>query len=388
MVAPAMKFLPLIWAGLWRRPARTALTMISVISAFVLFGVLQGFTSGLDRLVSDAHADRLVTQSQVSNIDPLPVAMAGDISRVPGVRLVAKVLYFGGPFRRPSEFIGALAMDPDELRGIDDQLKVTPVEWAALKARRTGALISTEDAKLYDIKVGDRIPLKPQFWSNKDGTHLFPVDIVGLYEADPNDPMVGSGVVLNYDYVDQLRAPPGAGTVNVFAERIADPRQASQIAAAIDRLSTNSAHPTRTFSERQLAQESVSSLGQVGLAVQMIASAVFFALLFSVGAVMIQAGRERTAEFSTLKTLGYTDRMVFALILVEALILCALAASVGLAVSRGLYPIVVKATGFNLEAGPIFGTGFAVAAVLALITGAVPAWRASRLSIVDGLAGR
>jgi putative ABC transport system permease protein len=115
---------------------------------------------------------------------------------------------------------------------------------------------------------------------------------------------------------------------------------------------------------------------------------VFFALLFSVGAVMIQSGRERTAEFATLKTLGFTDNALFALILAETLILCAVAASVGLAASRGLYPVVVKATGFRLEAGPIFGVGFVVAAVLALVTGAIPAWRASRLSIVDGLAGR
>jgi len=387
MVA-AMKFLPLIWAGMWRRPARTALTMVSVVSAFVLFGVLQGFSSGLHQLIASAHADRLVTQSQVSNIDPLPVAMAADIGRTPGVKLVGKLLYFGGPFRRPGEFIGATAMDPDELRGLDDQLKVTPAEWAALKARRTGALISTENAKLYDLKVGDRLPLNPQFWANRDGTHLFPVDIVGLYQGDDTDPMIGSNVILNYDYVDQLRAPPGPGTVNVFIERIADPRQASQIAAAIDRLSINSAHPTRTFSERQLAQESVSSLGQVGLAVQMIASAVFFALLFSVGAVMVQSGRERTSEFAVLKTLGYTDRLVFALILVEALILCLLAATLGLAASRGLYPVVMKVTGFRLTAGPIFAAGLAVAAVLALVTGSIPAWRASRLSIVDGLAGR
>jgi putative ABC transport system permease protein len=382
-----MKYLPLIWAGVWRRPGRATLTMVSVIAAFVLFGVLQGFTAGLDQLVSDAHADVLVTQSQVSNIDPLPVAMAPDIARTPGVKLVAKVLFFGGPFRSPKEFIPALAMDPDELRSLDDRLSVTPAQWAALKAKRTGALVSTEYATLYGIKIGDRLPLKPQFWSNKDGTHLWPVDIIGIYPAVVDDQLAGSGVILNYDYVDQMRMP-GAGTVNVFCERIADPRQASQVAAAIDRLSTNSAHPTRTFSERQLAQESVSSLGQVGLAVQMIASAVFFALLFSVGAVMIQSGRERTAEFSTLKALGYSDRTIFALILIEALILCGVAAAVGLTASRWLYPVVTKTTGFNLHAGPVLVTGLAVAAVLALITGAIPAWRAARLPIVDGLAGR
>ena len=381
-----MKFLPLLWAGLWRRPVRTTLTLVSIVSAFVLFGVLQGFTAGLDSLVSAAQADVLVTQSQVSDIDPLPVAMAKDIGRVPGVKVVAKLLYMGGPFRSSHEFIPGIAIDPDEIRALDDRLKVTPDQWAALKARRTGALMSADRAKLFDLKVGDRISLTPNLWANRDGSNVWPVDIVGIYPALTDDPIAG-GALLNYDYVDQGRAK-GAGTVNIFSERIADPRQSSQVAAAIDSLSTNSAHPTRTFSERQLAQQAVSSLGQVGLAVQMIAGAVFFALLFSVGAVMIQSGRERTAEFATLKTLGFTDGTLFALILIETLVLCVLAASVGLAASRGLYPVVMKATSINLHAGPIFGTGIVVAALLALVAGAVPAWRASRLSIVDGLAGR
>ena len=51
-----MKFLPLIWAGVWRRPGRAALTMVSMVSAFVLFGVLQGFSSGLSKLIADSHS--------------------------------------------------------------------------------------------------------------------------------------------------------------------------------------------------------------------------------------------------------------------------------------------------------------------------------------------
>jgi putative ABC transport system permease protein len=383
-----MKYLPLIWAGIWRRPIRAGLTMISVISAFVLFGVLQGFSAGLGRLIANAHADLLLSQSQVSNIDPLPVSLRSDISRIPGVRVVARMIFFGGPFRRPNEGVPALAIDPDELRSLDDQLKVSPDQWAAMKRVRTGALVSSDIAKIYDIKVGDRIPLHPNFVANRDGTHTWPVDIVGIYPGDPDDNCCGRGVLLNYDYVDKARASE-AGTVHIFNTRIADPRKSAEIAAAIDRLTANSPHATRTFSDRQLAQAAVTGIGQVGLAVKFITSAVFFALLFSVGAVMIQAGRERTSEFAVLKTLGYSDRGVLMLFLSETLIFCLAAAALGLALSRLLYPIVVKVVGFNgFPAGPVAWVGLAVAAVLALITGVIPAWRASRLSIVDALAVR
>ncbi|MFI4934600.1 MAG: ABC transporter permease [Caulobacterales bacterium] len=382
-----MKYLPLVWAGIWRRPGRTALTMLSVISAFVLFGILQGFTAGLGKLVANAHADLLVTQSQVSNIDPLPIAMAKDIGRTPGVKVVARVLFLGGPFRGPNQFIPAAAVDADELRALDDQLHISVDQWAALKRTRSGALVSADLASLYGLKVGDRVPIKPTYWTNRDGTHLWPVDIVGIYPENADDNLFGRGVVLNYDYVDQSRAA-GAGTVNVFVVRIDEPLKAGQIVAAIDRLSANSAHATRTFSDRQLALASVSRIGQVGLAVRMITGAVFFALLFSVGAVMIQSARERTGEFAVLKTLGFGGGALLALILAETMTFCLAAAALGLAVSALLFPTVIKAIQFNVTPGPMMSFGLLVAALLALVTGAVPAWRAARLSIVDALADR
>jgi putative ABC transport system permease protein len=382
-----MKFLPLIWAGIWRRPGRAALTMISVVSAFVLFGVLQGFSAGLNKLITDAHADVLITQSQVSNIDPLPISMARDIARIAGVKVVARVVFLGGPFRGPNDFFPAVATDPDETRALDDELPITPEQWTALKRTRSGILVPSDFAKLYGLKVGDRVPLRPTFWTNRDGAHLWPVDIVGIYPAKADDPFFARSAFLNYDYIDQSRAG-GDGTVNVFDVRIADPLKAGEVAAAIDRLSVNSAHATRTFSERQLALASVSSIGQVGLAVRMITGAVFFALLFSVGAVMIQSGRERTSELAVLKTLGFGDGALLALILTETMIFCLVAAAAGLAISTFIFPVVIKAIKFNITPGPMMGVGFAAAALLALIAGAIPAWRAARLSIVDALAGR
>jgi putative ABC transport system permease protein len=362
--------------------------MVSMVSAFVLFGVLQGFSSGLGKLIADSHADILATRSQVSFLDPLPISMSKDIARIPGVKVVSRLLFLGGAFRGRNEFLPANAVDPDEVRAFDDQLQVTPDQWAALKRTRTGALISSDYAKLYDIKVGDRIPLKPQYLANRNGAHLWLVDIVGVYPQNVHDAIFGRDVILNYEYVDQSRAD-GAGTVNEFDVRIDDPRRAGQISAAIDRLTVNSGHATRTFSQRQLALAAVSTLGQVGLAVQLITGAVFFALIFSVGAVMIQSGRERTGEFAVLKTLGFGDHGLLAVILAETMIFCLIAAAIGLSGSLLLYPVVVKMVNFNgFPSGSMMPVGFAAAALLALVTAAVPAWRTARLSIVDALAGR
>ena len=382
-----MKFIPLVWAGIWRRPGRAALTLVSMICAFVLFGVLQGFSGGLDRLVSDSQADLLITQSQVSSIDALPVSLAPQIAALPGVRVVAKVVLMGGPFRGPNDFIPAVAVVPAEVQTMDDRLGISPQQWAALAHDRAGVLLPVDFAKTHDLKVGDRIPLKSNFVQRKDGAPSWPLDVVGVFQGADSDPF-SSNVFMNYDYADEGRAT-GAGTVHAFDVRVDSPAHAAQIAAAIDRLSANSPHATRTYSTRQLALASVASIGQVGLAVRLIMGAVFFALLFSVGAVMIQASRERTGEIAVLKTLGFGDAALAGLILAEALVFCLIAAATGLAISRYLYPVMLRALQFNgVPAGPTLIVGFVFAAGLALVTAAVPVWRARQLSIVDALAGR
>ena len=135
---------------------------------------------------------------------------------------------------------------------------------------------------------------------------------------------------------------------------------------------------------------SVDRLGDVGLAVQLISGAVFFALLFSVGAVMIQSGRERTTEFGVLKAMGFGDGTLIAMTLAEVLLLLSLAAAaLGLAISTAVYPLAAHTTGFHVKAGPsALPVGLAYAVVLALVAGSLPAWRAARLPIVDALAGR
>lgn len=381
-----MKFLPLIWAGMWRRPGRAALTLVSMICAFVLFGVLQGFSAGLDGLVARAHADTLVVNSQVSNIDPLPVSLAPRIAALPGVKDVAKIVLMSGPFRDADDFMPALAVDPAGLQGLDVAPTITAAQWAALASHPSGALVPADFARLHDLKVGDRIPMKPNFVQRRDGAPSWPVDVIAIYPDKPDDDF--RTVFVNYDYVDQARAT-AAGTVNAFDIRVDDPAHAAQIAAAIDRLSQNSPHATRTFTTKQLRLASVAQIGQVGLAVRLIMGAVFFALLFSVGAVMIQSARERTGEIAVLKTLGFGDVALTAMILAEALVFCLIAAGLGLALSNLLYPVMLKALSFDgVPAGPTLAVGFVVAALLALVTAAVPAWRASRLSIVDALAGR
>jgi len=380
-----MKFLPLIWAGIWRKPGRAVLTLLSVVNAFLLFGVLQGFASGLNHAVAETHADVLLSLSRIST-EPLPVAQIGQIRLVQGVRAATPMVPFISSYRTPTSIVPADAVDASQILAVDPGLTIPPSMIAALQRDRTGAIVSRVLATRFGWKVGDRVPLRALTVTNRDGSPTWPVDIVGIFSSTGGT-LFKNAMLINFDYVDQGRTT-NSGTAPVFVIRIDDPNRANQVAAAIDHLFANSAHETKTATVRQIAQNSLKQIGDIGLVINAIVAAVFFALLFSVGALMMQSVRERTPELAVLKTLGFTDRGLMGLILAESLTFCLVSAAIGLGIAALLFPIARQLIGFNVQAGPLMLVGFALAVGLALISGLPPAIRAMRLQVVDALAGR
>ena len=380
-----MKFLPLIWAGVWRRPGRAVLTLLSIVTAFLLFGLLQGFASGLNQAGSLTHADVLLTFSRVSQVEPLPVSQAAQIRTVPGVAAVTPVVSFTGIYRTALQIVPAFAVDIDQLAAADPTL-ITPGQASAMHSHRAGVLLASVLAGRYGLKVGDTLPLRSLQWSNRDGTQTWPLEVVGVH-AGAKDDIFTNIALVNYDYVDQGRTS-AQGTASLFVLRVADPNQANQVASAVDRMFANSPHETKTATQRQLAQDQLKQIGDIGLVVNEIVGAAFFALLFSVGSVMMQSVRERTPELAVLKTLGFSDGAVLALIVGEAIVLCLVSAAIGLGLAAMMFPVIKAGIGFNVQAGPVLLVGLVLAVALALVVGLPPAIRGMRLSIVDALAGR
>ena len=382
-----MKYLHLVWAGIWRRPGRTTMTLLSIVNAFLLYGLLQGFISGMGTTVAATHADVLITASKISQVEPLPLSQLPQIRATPGVRAATPLIIFHGGFRttQPVNFRG-FAVDPDSFVATNPDLTVPPAAIDALKRNRAGALLAAPVAAAFNLKVGDKMPVKSMLWSNKDGG-AWPLDVAGIYKGNPKDLFFGSALLANFDYVDQARTQ-SAGTTSIYLVRVVDPAQASAVAQRIDAQFANSPNETKTESEQQLAADSIKQIGDIGFVVRAIVGAVFFALLFSVGAVMMQSVRERTPELAVLKTLGFTDGAVLALILAESTVFCIVSAAIGLGVATLIFPLIKLAVGFDVHAGPVLLIGLGLAAVLALVSGLPPAVRGMRLSIVDALAGR
>jgi putative ABC transport system permease protein len=380
-----MKFLPLIWSGIWRKPGRTVLIFLQVCVAFALFGVLQGLKSGVEHAIGETRADLLLVHGSLSLIDSLPLGLLEQIKSVPGVKVVAPVELFGAIYQNPSQKLGVVAIRPDEGWLSAFTYTIAPDYVAAFRRTRTGAIIREGLAKKYGWKVGDHIPLM-SMTAQMNGSTDWAFDVVGTYR----DSDLGGGndtLLINYAYFDEARLA-GKGTVKHFNVAISDPRLAVSVSDEIDRRFANSANETRTESLRELAQSQMQSIGDLNFLIRAILSAVLVALLFATATMMMQSTRERTPEFAVLKTLGFTDNAVFLFILAEAMLVFIAGAACGLALATLVFPLASQFVhGLSMPIA-IVVVGLAWGALVAVISASIPAYQAARLKIAAALASR
>ncbi len=385
-----MKFLHLVWAALTRRKVRTSLTLLSVVVAFVLFGLLESVNSVFTmagHTLGGAH--RLITISRMGLFTPMPMSLQAQIRAVPGVEQVSRYSFFGGTYQNPKNAIGSLFAVQRNFFDLYPEFKIAPAALRAFDATQTGAIVGAALAKKYHWKVGDQIPIKAMIFPRKGGSYTWTFDLVGIYRARTT--FEEQDFLFRWRYFDQARAF-GKGTVGLYVEKIVHPRQAGGIAAAIDALSANSDHETKTQSDSAFAVDFLSQFVDLGLIVHAIMGAVFFTLMLLTGNTMAQAVRERTPELAVLKTLGFANRVVVLLVLAESVLLVILGGALGLLLAAGVVHILQAQMGTQFPMMPvgagIWLRGIVVMALIGLAVGALPARRGMRLRIVDALAGR
>lgn len=386
-----MKYFPLLWATLWRKKVRTILTLLSLVAAFLLLGLLQAanslFSGGTQRL----SANLLITQARVSFTSPLPMRHLSQLESIPGVASVSWSQFFGGVYKDQKNFFPQFAVDPDRWLSTFTECKLPPEQQAAWKGSRTAVIAGRQLVERFGWKLGEPIPLLSQIWPLKDGSRAWNFELAGIFDdvTERSCPRMGN-MYLRYDYFDEARQF-GQGNAGIFVLRIADPNRAESISRTIDALFENSPDETKTQSEKEFTLNFVRQVGNLSLILNGILGAVFFTILMLTGNTMSQSVRERIPELAVLKTLGFTNRMVLLLVIAESLLICVIGglAGMGLAtlVMKGLAhapiqfpPIIADARVWQMAFASMFGVG--------LLVGLPPALKAMRLSIVDGLSGR
>jgi putative ABC transport system permease protein len=383
-----MKYVGLVLSGLLRRKLRTGLTLLSLIAAFTLLGLLQAVNSLFGGAADFLGANRLVTQASTSFTQPLPMRLLPQIEAVPGVESVMHSQFFGGVYQDGRGFFPQFAVNPQRLRDTYPEWVMAEDGWRQFISTRDGAIVGRNLAETNGWKVGDIVPLNSFIWTKADGSRTWEWRVVGIFDGRDEEWSERANIMyLNYGQFDEGRSPAARGLAGIFAVRIADPNEAARIAAEIDAKFDNSSDETKTQSEQEFQLGFARQFGDIGLIVNLITAAVFFSILFLTGVSMSQAVRERIPELAVLKCLGFTDRQVMWLVLAEAFALCLLGALAGMlmasVVTLGLPPEFPITT--DLRVWVIAGISVLV---LTVMVGLPPAMTAKRLKIVDALAGR
>jgi len=379
-----------IIANLFRKKTRTILTLLSVIMAFLLFGLLQSVNHIFNAGADFVGATRLFTQARVSFTAPLPLSMEPKIEAVPGVTRVTHWQWFGGVDPKTNGPMFVFAVDPVRYHDVYPEWVMPDDQWKAFANTRTSAIAGKQIAEQYGWKVGDKIPISSNIFPQKDGSKAWAFDLVGIYDGKDEDwKRRTNAVLINYDYYNEANAF-GKDRANFFISKLADTNQAEQISKTIDAMFENSPDETKTQTEKDSNLSFIKQVGDIGMIVKWILFAVFFTLLLVVGNTMAQSVRERIPELAVLKTLGFSDGSVLGFVLAEAGILCLTGGLLGMLAATALGAFMEKMSGGQFQIHPhwtVWLIGGIAIVLMTIATGLLPALRARRLKIVDALAG-
>lgn len=382
-----MKYLPLVWRNLLRRKVRTVFTILSIFVAFVLFGFLMSVRAAFSMGVDLAGVDRLMVLNKTTIIQPLPYSYGDQIRRLEGVTDITHANWFGAYYQEPKNQFANMAVEAESWLRMYPEFELPEDQKKAFLADRTAAIVGADTARRFGWKVGDRVPLQATIFRRPDGA-AWEFNIVGIYDS----PVKGTDktqLFFHWQLLDEMfRNSNFGGQVGWYVIRVDDPEKSPEIAKKIDAMFANSSSETKTDTEKAFVAGFAKQIGNISLITQLIATAAILLILLVAANTMAQSIRERTNELAVLKTLGFGDGKVLAMVLLES---CAIAVIGG---ATGLLVAWVLILGGDPTGGflPLFFfpvrdliLGAVFVLLLGLVAGAFPAWQAGRLRIVDAL---
>ena len=387
-----MKFLPLVWRSLLRRRMRTVFTLLSTAVAFTLFGVVMAIRTAFGAGITITGAERLVMLDKVSMINALPIRYRAQIGSAPGVRDVTHANWFGGVYQDPRNVFAKFAVEPESWLRVYPELVVPEDQKRAWLSNRAGAMVGIETAQRFGWKVGDRVPVQGTIYRRPDGRPWeFTIDAIYDVPAGTAD---RTQFFFHQAYLNETLAlgAYGRDEVTYYVVRVADPRESAQVASRLDALFDGASPQTKTATEKAFVSSFANQVGDVGAIMLAIAGAVLFTILMVTGNTMAEATRERTSELAVLKTLGFGDGRIFALVLAESCAIAFAGGGLGLALAIGGIALVGDPTNgmlppIRLSAHEV-GRGVGLIVALGVMAGMVPALQARRMRIVEALRRR
>lgn len=380
----------LVWRNLLRHPLRSVLTVLCVAIAVFLICFLRTMVTTLNAGVDAADNRRLAVMSRNGLFAALPLKYQQSLERVEGVEQTTKFQWFGGYYRSMKNFFAQFAVDPETMFSMYPECKLPAEQLEAFKQNRTSCVIGSELAKEFGWKIGDTAPIIGSLNPHPDDK-AWEFQVAGIYHSDlPN--FDNRTLFLHWEYFEEtLKAggtPPGVG---VFSIKIARDADAARVIADIEAAFEDSEQRVDCATEAEFQRQFVTMFGNVPKFLGWIGSGVVIVILLACINTMLMALRDQAAEIGVLKSLGFTDMSMFALLVAQSVLLCLVGGAVGLSIAAlaeaPIATMMVKMfPGFVIH-DDTYALAAAAALVIGLIAGVAPAWRARNMPCVDAFRG-
>lgn len=380
-----MYLLKLILRNALRHKLRTALTVAGLLVAVLAYGLLQTVVDAWYAGAQAASNARLVTRNAISLVFSLPVSYEARIRGVSGVTAVAHSNWFGGIYQEPRNFFPQFAIS-DNYLDLYPEFVLPEAQRLAYVRDRKGCLVGRQLADQFGFKVGDVLPLRGTIYP---GTWEFVIR--GIFDG-VDSTKITRQMLFHWDYLNESVkkiAARRAEQVSVYIVGISNPENAAPTSSAIDAVFRNSLAETLTETEQAFQLGFVAMSNEIIAAIRIVSYVVILIVMAVMANTMAMSARERTTEYATLKTLGFGPGFITLLIFGESIAICVVGGGLGLlatppaaamfqVLTGGIFPIFkVSLLTVSLQA--------ACAMAVGILAAVVPAIRASRVRIVDGL---
>jgi putative ABC transport system permease protein len=384
-----MYYLYFIMKNLGRKKVRTILTCLSIVIAFLLFGLLRTLGSAFDQGANIAGEDRLATVNKISLIQPLPFSYLTKVRNLEGVDMATSVNWFGGYYQESKNFFPQHPVDAEAYFKIySDVISLPDEQMKKWKANRIGVVIGKGLVDKYHWKIGDRIPLISMF-PREGGSTTWEFEVSGIYETKVKS--YESIMLMHYSYFEEAGLY-SKGSIGWMVIKIKDKNKSEAVAREVDALFANSPAETKTSSEKDFTKSFAKQFADIGFITSIILAAVFFTMLLVSGNTMAQSFRERIPELAVLKTLGFSNSAVMWLVLGEAIFLSVVGGLIGLLFAKIIVTGAAEALAATLPGlmmtSQVLLQGLLLIVLFGVVTGAIPAIQGLRLQIVTALRRR
>jgi putative ABC transport system permease protein len=375
-----------------RNPLRTMLTVLGVAIAILAFVFIRTVLDSWATGAQHAAQDRMSTMHKVTFVMPLPMKYIDDVRKVEGVEKATYSNWFGGKHpTRENEFFANLAVDSNTFFDVYSDMAVPPEQFEEWKATPNGAIIGSALAKQFGWKVGDDITLTGTIYPGDWEFH-----ISGIY-TPTRRAVDGAQFLFHWSYLNrwaEKNQPGDANQIGWIASTVASADRSADVGAAIDAKFESEDVQTRTINERAMQMEFMGSFSAILTALDIVSLIIMIIMMLILGNTIAMGVRERTNEYGVLLALGFRPKHIAGFVIGEGLTLGLLGGGLGLLLS---YPVVEMGMGRFIEENmgawfPYFRVpvdvalaALGLAALLAAVAAAIPAYLASRLNVIDAL---